>query len=622
MSPVQPALLAWLAPVVVALLLMVYRPLRHTGRPAAWLSVGAAATTLVSSILTLVLAARAHEPATLSMRWLVEAGETMGTLGVHVDGVSATMLVVVSVVAFSVQVFSLEYMADEDGPGLGRYYTWQSLFLFSMNGLVLAPNMLQLFLSWELVGLCSYLLIGFWYLKPSAARAALKAFWMTKLADIGLIVALYVQYVAIGDFGWGAETATALSAHTVPWLGGVSLATVVAGGFFFAAMGKSAQFPLHIWLPDAMEGPTPVSALLHAATMVAAGVYMVVRSYPIFEAAPAVLTSMALIGAVTAFFAASVAVVQSDIKKVLAYSTVSQLGYMVAALGTGSFMAGYFHLTTHAFFKALLFLGAGSIIHSIHSQELSDMGGLLKKMPLTSAMFMVGTLALAGIPVFSGFFSKDLILEVVLHEAGHQPVLYVSLVLLLAGVGLTAFYMGRVLWLAFFGPPSDKVAHAHRAGPAQLTALTTLAVLAVVAGFGGSWLSHLYGVEPYHFHVTPIGVASLVTALTGLGLSWVVYGRGPVPAALAPLNPLGDFIRSGLVDRSWAWGYRVAMMGLARSIAWFDRYIIDALVNVAGVVAIEGGRRIRSMQTGKVGDYVYAVIIGLIVFAAFTQVMP
>ncbi len=616
------AFTVWLLPLGIAALLMVAGPLRRSGRPAAYLSVLGAGVALASAVTILLQVGLGHGELvseTATIRWLPSDGEVMGTLGVHVDGISATMLVVVTTVAFCVQLFSLEYMAQEPKEGLGRYYTWQSLFLFSMVGLVLAPTMLQLFLAWELVGLCSYLLIGFWYHKPSAARAAMKAFWTTKLADIGFIVALIVQYTSSHSFAWDASGAAALEGATVF---GAAALPLVALGFFIGAMGKSAQWPLHIWLPDAMEGPTPVSALLHAATMVAAGVYLVVRAWPIFEQAEGVLLFVGILGGVTAFSAAATAVVQTDIKKVLAYSTVSQLGYMMAALGAGALMGGYFHLTTHAFFKALLFLGAGSIIHAVHSQELDDMGGLFKRMPLTSGAFLIGTLALAGIPIFSGFFSKDLVLESVLHAAQHDsPLYWFPLVLLVMGVALTAFYMGRVLFLAFFGEPSEKVAQAHESGLPVLISLGILAALATVAGFGGAWLSGLYGAEHYHFHVTPIGVTGLVLALGGLGLAWLIYGRGQLQALPAALRPVGDFIRAAWVDRSFLFLYRVVMRSLSDLVGWFDRYVIDGLMNLTAWVALEGGDRYRKLQTGRVGDYLYAVVLGVIVFAAFSQVL-
>ena len=368
MNPVALSGVAVFAPLVVAGLLIVASPLRRLGVPAALVSIAAALASLSASVALLVRQWTEPEAALeITRTWLPAAGRSVAEVGVVLDGISVPMMVVVGTVALMVQLFSLEYLSDEPSADLGRYYTWQSLFLFSMLGLVVAPNVLQLFACWELVGLCSYLLIGYWWRKPSAARAAIKAFWVTKFADMGLLIGLIVQYVAGGSFGWDAVT--------VAQLGTAGATSAVAALFFVAVMGKSAQFPLHVWLPDAMEGPTPVSALLHAATMVAAGVYLVVRAWPIFADAGWVLPMMACIGGLTALLAACMAIVQTDIKRVLAYSTCSQLGYMVAALGAGSLLGGYFHLTTHAFFKALLFLAAGSVIHGVHSNELSQMGG-------------------------------------------------------------------------------------------------------------------------------------------------------------------------------------------------------------------------------------------------------
>jgi proton-translocating NADH-quinone oxidoreductase chain L len=317
--------------------------------------------------------------------------------------------------------------------------------------------MLQFLGCWELVGLCSYLLIGFYWNKPSAARAAVKAVWITRLADIGLMSGVVLLYVSTGGFAWTAPLSP-------------DVAALIAGLFFCGVMGKSAQVPLHVWLPDAMEGPTPVSALLHAATMVAAGVYLVVRAWPIFEAAPDVLHAMCWIGGLTAFVAACTALVQNDVKKVLAYSTCSQLGYMVAGLGSGSFYGGYFHLTTHAFFKALLFLGAGSIIHAVGSNDLREMGGLGRRTKLTAALFVLGALALAGIPPFSGFFSKDLVLEELFEAHAYGP-----LALCIVSAGLTAFYMTRAACMAFLGEPSEASKKAEESPAIMLLPMALLA---------------------------------------------------------------------------------------------------------------------------------------------------
>jgi NADH-quinone oxidoreductase subunit L len=385
---------------------------------------------------------------------------------------------------------------------------------------------------------------------------------------------------------------------------------------FMAVMGKSAQFPLHVWLPDAMEGPTPVSALLHAATMVAAGVYLVVRSYPLFMHAPLALDVMAHLGAFTALFAAIVAFVQTDIKKVLAYSTCSQLGYMVAALGAGSLMGGYFHLTTHAAFKALLFLAAGSVIHAVHSNEMSDMGGLYKKMPVTTLVFIVGSAALAGIPPFAGFFSKDLILEAMEHRHLTAP-----LVALMAGAFLTAAYMTRVIALTFFGKPSKKASHAHESGASMLLPLCVLAVLALGAGFFAPNFAKLYGVEHESFHMTPVGWAALALAVSGAGLSWLVFGKRSIPeSSFAFLAPVGAVARSAAVDRMYVWLFQRVGLVLANSVGWFDRYVVDGLMNFAGWLAIKGGQRLRRTQTGNVQDYVYAVVAGAVLVVAWATV--
>ena len=616
MSHVYLALIAVFAPLAAAVVLMLVPALRRAGRPAAWISLAGAGASLYASI-TLLLRWRALPERVVSseVEWLHEGYTTMATIGVSLDGISVPMLAVVALVAVCVQIFSLEYMASEDDASFGRYFTWHSLFLFSMQGLVIAPNMLQLFACWELVGLCSYLLIGFYYRKPSAARAALKAFWVTKFADMGLLLGLILQYVSVGSFGWDPETVTAMA--EVSWV-----LPAVAGLYFLAVMGKSAQFPLHIWLPDAMEGPTPVSALLHAATMVAAGVFLIVRAYPIFLGAPSVLLVMALVGGITAFLAACIAVVQTDIKKVLAYSTCSQLGYMIAGLGAGSLMAGYFHLTTHAFFKALLFLAAGSVIHAVHSNELVDMGGLWRKMKVTSLTFILGAAALAGLPLLSGFFSKDLILESIHHATSQSAVYWVPLVACTAAVGLTAFYMGRVVVIAFFGKVSDKASHAHESGPAVLLPLVLLAGLAVVAGFGGTELAALYGVDHYEMHYVPppIGIVATLLAAAGLILAYVVHVRGGAQGLVRAFEPFGDLIRMGPVDRFWAALYRRGMVAASMSIGWFDRYVIDGLMNVVGVVSIDAAQRIRQMQTGRAHDYVMAVLLGLLVLAAASQI--
>lgn len=598
--PVPPVTLPVLLPLVTFAVIALVRPLRDAGRLAGWLSALTAIAAFVGALLVWLDAPAAGDaPELYTVPWLVHDGAPIAEVGFRVDAISAPMLVVVTLVAACVQVYSLGYLADEPGPDLGRYFAWHSLFIFAMAGLVVAPNLLQLLACWELVGLCSYLLIGYYWRKPSAARAAVKAVWVTRFADIGLMSGVVVLYVTTGGFSWESP------------LG--ATATLVAALLFMGVMGKSAQVPLHVWLPDAMEGPTPVSALLHAATMVAAGVFLVVRAWPIFAQAPDVLLAMSWIGAITALVAASTALVQDDIKKVLAYSTCSQLGYMVAGLGSGSMLGGYWHLTTHAFFKALLFLGAGSLIHAVHSNRVRDMGGMLRKTPVTAALFILGSLALAGIPPFAGFFSKDLILEELAHAGAWGP-----LAILLVAAGLTAFYMTRVVALALFGKPSAHAEHAHESPPTMLVPMGLLVVLAVGAGFG-SWAfaDQVVGAE-YHLAFTAPGSLALLAGLGGIGLGWAKYGAG----GLAGLGSAGlaDFIRSGPVDRFWDQGWRRALLPFARAAGWVDRYVVDGLVNLVGWGALAAGERLRVLQTGRVRDYMYAAVVGAVLFAAWGAV--
>jgi NADH-quinone oxidoreductase subunit L len=587
MSPVLLALVATLAPAAAALFLWAALPLRHRGMPAAVVCI---AGSLVSLGATLVLVAARVGVVTATIPWLVENGHTTAELGVRLDGISVPMLVVVGLVALCVQIFSLGYMHGEPPRAFGRYFTLHALFLFSMNVVVVAPNLLQLFAGWELVGLTSYLLIGFYFAKPSAAQAAVKAFWMTKLADMGFLFALLLLYVKTGRFDWtpGLDPA---------------LATAVTALLFLAVAGKSAQFPLHIWLPDAMEGPTPVSALLHAATMVAAGVYLVVRADPLFAAAPATREVMLWAGTVTALFAAGLALVQRDIKKVLAFSTCSQLGYMVAALGAGQAFASFFHLGTHAFFKALLFLAAGSVIHAVHSNDLGAMGGLRKKLPLTAAAFGIGALSLTGVPGFAGFFSKDLVLGSLEGRAGWIPWL-----MLMTTAFLTALYMGRVVLKAFFGAPSEAAQHAHEGGLSMTLPLVVLAVPALLSGLLGEWLAHQVSAS-YHLHLGLTPVVASSAALGGLFAAFVLFRTGsgaPLAATLERLDALS------LVDRTWALGYRVGLNGLSSVLGWVDRYLVDGLINLIGWSTLRGADAARRVQTGRVRDYAWAVAAGVV----------
>ncbi|MFI5301469.1 MAG: NADH-quinone oxidoreductase subunit L, partial [Polyangiales bacterium] len=568
------------------------------GWPAALLCVAATTLSFAAALAILRITVVSPIAQTFTVPWLRAGGVTLAEIGVRVDGVAASMLVVVTLVALCVQLFSIGYMHDESKPAFGRYFAYHALFLLSMNVLVVAPNLLQLFAGWELVGTTSYLLIGFYYDKPSAAHAAVKAFWITKLADMGFLVGLLVLFVASGSFGWDATLTPAT-------------ATLVTLLLFSAVIGKSAQLPLHVWLPNAMEGPTPVSALLHAATMVAAGVYLVVRANPLFAQSEVTRTVMIVVGSTTALFAACLALVQTDIKKVLAYSTCSQLGYMIAALGAGSLVAGYFHLTTHAFFKALLFLAAGSVIHAVHSNELRDMGGLAKKMPLTTTAFVIGALALAGIPGFSGFFSKDLVLESLEGKLGHVP-----WAMLLLTAFLTAFYMGRVVVVAFLGAPSGpKAEHAHE-GPWSMRApLVVLAVLSAVGGIFAAPFARMQGHE-YHFALGlgPVLAASL--AIAGYALAYVVFApdRAAAPEAMVWIERLA---RTSAFNKVYETIYLRVGMTMSHGIAWFDRYIVDGVINMIGYGSLEAGKRARPIQTGFAPDYVLATMVGVLGVAAW-----
>ncbi len=409
----------------------------------------------------------------IGMSWYITDKFSM-SMGMLADGLAAMMLVVVSIVSFLVHLYSMGYMHGDSRFSL--FFTFLQLFSASMFGLVLANNYLQMYIFWELVGLCSYLLIGFWYEKQSASDAAKKAFLTTRVGDVGMMIGMLLIFFTTGSFAFG-DIFGMVEAGTIP----ATILTASSILLFCGAVGKSAQFPLHVWLPDAMEGPTPVSALIHAATMVAAGVYLVGRSFPLFSASPQAMMTVAIIGVFTAIFAATIAVVQTDIKKILAYSTISQLGYMIFALGMGAYVAGLFHLMTHAFFKALLFLGAGSVIHATGTQEISEMGGLAKKMKVTTWTFVIGSLSLSGFPIFAGFWSKDEILGFAF-DTGR----YVFFAIGAFTAFLTAFYMFRLIFVVFAGKQSHASEHAHESPKTMTIPLVILSVLAVIAGYIGA----------------------------------------------------------------------------------------------------------------------------------------
>src|SRR5437879_2110111 len=517
------------------------------------------------------------------------------------------MLVLVTLVSLLVPICSLAYLSDERPGALGRYYPSQSLFVFSMLGLVLAPGFLQMFVFWELVGLCSYLLIGFWYERPAAARAAVKAFWITKLGDIGFIIGIVLLSSATGTFEFTELFERAQgSALAIP-----GLATIMFL-IYLGAVGKSAQFPLHVWLPDAMEGPTPVSALIHAATMVTAGVFMVTRAAPLFALVPEVLTLIAWVGAFTALLAATMAYVEGDIKRVLAYSTVSQLGYMMAAAGAGASAAGFLHLLTHGLFKALLFLAAGAVIHAVGTNDIFRLGGLFRAMPQTAIVVVVGTLALAGVPPLAGFFSKEAVLGGVWEAHLTGPFLMLALTAL-----LTAFYMFRVVFVAFFGR-AHAGGHPHEAPWLMRGPLWLLAALTVLVGVRFA----LGGAEAHE--ETPAWLAPLAVGLAvfGFGLAWAMYQRGAIdPARVATvLTPL-DYLarrRYGL-DAIYAGLYRGFILGFSRLIGWIDRYLVDGILNALTALTLRAGDSLRHLQSGRAQDYVYGVAFGVLLLFVWAQ---
>ncbi len=623
MSETFLALTVVAGPFLAALVLGVCPPLRRAGRAAAVVSLAGSAAALVAAVqlvaglwrtvtVSLAVGAGPSRESVLTIPWLPQTGAPLATVGVYVDPLAAAMAALVALVAFLVQLYSLGYLAEEPPAGLGRYYLYQSLFAFSMLGLVFAPNFLQMFVFWELVGLCSYLLIGYYYQRPAAAAAAVKAFWVTRLGDVGFVLGIVLLWGATGTFAFDSLFRTVGQGVIEP-----RYLALCLGLIYLGAMGKSAQFPLHIWLPDAMEGPTPVSALIHAATMVTAGVYLVARTFPLFFAVPQLLVLIAWIGAFTALLAATLALVQRDIKRVLAYSTVSQLGYMMAAHGAGAPVAGFYHLLTHGFFKALLFLAAGAVIHAVHTNDLFEMGRLGRAMPKTAIVFVVGALALAGIPPLSGFFSKEAVLAGVWEADLVGPFLMLALTVL-----LTAFYMFRAIFLAFFGPGAAP-GHPHDPPAVMLGPLWVLAIFSVVAGIlasGRLGLSLAQFVGEDVQAALPHGpgwLAPLSVVLAGAGIvgAWAVYQRQILSAdalrrAFGPLATAAD--RGYGLDAAYAALYRGVVLATARVVGWIDRYLVDGLVNVASAWTLQAGAGLRRLQTGRAQDYLYGVAAGFL----------
>jgi NADH-quinone oxidoreductase subunit L len=526
------------------------------------------------------------------------------------DQLSLVMLLVITGVGFLIHIYSVGYMAGDEG--YARYFSYLNLFLFFMTTLVLAGNALLMFIGWEGVGLASYLLIGFWFQKPAAAEAGKKAFIVNRIGDFGFLIAMFLLLANFGTLTFG-EIAAKLSANPT-WTGGVL--TTIALCLLLGATGKSAQLPLYIWLPDAMEGPTPVSALIHAATMVTAGVYMIARTHVLFDHSPFALNTVAIIGAATALFAATIALVQNDIKRVLAYSTISQLGYMFLGCGVAAYSAAIFHLMTHAFFKALLFLAAGSIIHGLGGeQDLRKMGGLRTKLPITFATMSMGVLAISGIPVWAGFFSKDAILYAAFtHGTFGKALWFVGLVT----AALTAFYMFRLFYLAFMGESRSPDAHPHESPWSMLAPLAILAVLSLIGGWvaqGGriyQFLAPAAGAHPEAASGDRLEGILSILAIAAAALGWYLAYRfyakkSERPAALAGALPTGYKLLANkyYVDELYnAAVVKPLMLISTYFLGWVvDKAIIGGLAWLLGGIATFAGALLQRWQSGNIRSY-------------------
>ncbi len=621
--PYQLIWLTFLLPLFSFLTISLFvRPfLNHKPRLSGYITIAAISGSLVLSIWALleVLAAPGHVLPIPDISWVIIEGGVSIHLGLMMDSLTAVMLIVVTVVSLMVQIYSQGYMHGD--PGYHRYFAFMSLFTGSMLGVVLADNLLFLFVFWELVGLCSYLLIGFWFHRPAARDAATKAFVVTRIGDFGFLAAILLLYAHTGTFDIAELRALAGAGA----LGGITL-TWAAIGIFSGAVGKSAQFPLHVWLPDAMEGPTPVSALIHAATMVAAGVFLVARTYPLFANSVPALTTVATIGGFTAIFAATMGLVMTDIKRVLAYSTISQLGYMMLGLGTGGVVIGIFHLFNHAFFKALLFLGAGSVNHATGTFDMRGMGGLRRVMPWTYATFVIASLSIVGIWPLSGFWSKD---EILASSLGSQPMLFC---LAMITVFMTAFYMFRVVFLTFGGEyrggnPEAHGAHPHESSSVMVAPMVVLAILAVISGLWNvtGRFSQLFGhaetqsfVQGFFGVLThPLPWVSLILAGLGILLAYAMYSAKwlsaeRVGSMFKPLYTL--FYRKYWFDEFYERAIvgKVLINGFFAGLQQFDIHGVDGAVNGIADGTIAGGRTIRRAQTGQLQLYGIAIGIGVL----------
>ena len=659
---------------LVAFVILIFAG-KRLPRQGDWVAVSAILVTLILSIVMFIAMLLDYNPGfsqESTFTWM-DLGAFKIELGILVDNITVVMLLVVTLISSCSHIFSLKYM--EGDVRYSRYYAYLGLFTFSMNGIVLANNLISMYMSWELVGLSSYLLIGHWFEKDTAADAGKKAFLTNRVGDIGFFIGIMLLYSSVGSFLFsdvfvGVETGK---------ITGITL-TFAGVGIFLGAMGKSSQFPFHIWLPDAMEGPTPVSALMHAATMVAAGVYMAVRLFPLFT--PDALLVIAYVGGFTAIFAASIAITQNDIKKVLAYSTVSQLGYMILAVGTGVYIAAFFHLLTHAMFKANLFYGSGSVIHAMHHalhekhdhetdpQDMRNMGGFKSKMPITYWSMLISTLAIAGVPFFSGFLSKDAILAGTLAFAQHQPQHFLLPVFGFGAAAITAFYMFRLIFMTFHGEHQipELVEDIHESpkemtGPLVLLASLSVFIFYTLPRFNpfsdhgwftdlivpqtavvpGSMTAHQITEYSHHAHGLAMGL-SITVAFIGIILSVLVYLKKIIPAeTLAKkMGFLYDWsLNKFYFDENYHRFLYQPFLNLSNKVAWidwelYDRYFINGfglvtewfsrvtgkfdydgidqgLVDGIGRMAGATGHSLRKIQTGRLQNYLLFVVAGVIV---------
>ena len=607
---------AWLIPLLPGLAFIAAGFLRALPRLAAAIAVAAIGASfalsggVIAAVLTTPITVEAPHVAKLT--WVM-VGNLVLEMGILVDPITAMMLFVVTTVSLFVEIYSVGYMKGD--PGMGRFFSFISLFVASMLGLVLASNFLQLYVFWEGVGLCSYLLIGFYYQRVSAREAAKKAFITTRVGDFGLLLGILLLQIHFGTLDFLAlRTLVPLEALTL----GTVFLTVAGFLVFIGPIGKSGQFPLHVWLPDAMEGPTPVSALIHAATMVVAGVYLVARAYFIFAASPFLMDLIAWVGGFTAIFAASIALTQREIKRILAYSTVSQLGYMMLALGVGSLTASMFHLMTHAFFKALLFLSAGAVMHALSDEaDIFRMGGLWKKMPWTFAAMAIGVLAITGLPPFAGFFSKD---EILFAAAEVSTPLYI---LATVTAFMTALYMARLLFVAFMGKCRTGTAyHAHEAGWWMRLPLVVLSALAVTSGA----LGHHWGFGAWVYFGKPeagaidmqVAVLSTVLTLLAFALAWLIYVRQTVSSdVLAEKFGLLYTLsyHKFYIDEIYAGFRRVFVDGFGKLCYWIDIYIVDGVVNTLGLLVRFMSGVLSFFESGQTQFYATVLILGVVLLA-------